>query len=113
MTVVLQGILICLEVLCSLSKQAFKRAFLGFFIFSVAAFSLSVMDHHIDKEKLMEEREVSKNSQYKKDLDRLKKSVLTYETSHASAFETKDYANANKVEKHLVEAKKELSTGSG
>ena len=53
MTVVLQAILICLEVLCSLSKQAFKRAFLGFFIFSVAAFSLSVMDHHIGKEKLM------------------------------------------------------------
>ena len=66
------------------------------------------MDHHIDKEKLMEEKEVSNNSQYKTDLDQLKKSVLTYETSHASAFKTKDYANANKVEKHLIEAKKEL-----
>ena len=56
----------------------------------------------------MEEKEVSNNSQYKKNLDQLKKSVLTYETSHASAFKTKDYANANKVLKHLVEAKKEL-----
>ena len=108
MTVVLQAILICLEVLCSLCKQAFKRAFLGFFIFSVAAFGLSVMNHHIGKEKLMEEAEISNNSQYKKDLDRLKWSVQKFELAYASAFESKNFANANKVEKHLIEAKKEL-----
>ncbi len=53
-------------------------------------------------------KKVYYNSKNKKDLDQLKKNVLTYETSHASAFKTKDYANANKVLKHLVEPKKEL-----
>ena len=39
---------------------------------------------------------------------RLKTSVLSYETAYSSAFHTKDYANANKAEKHLIEAQKEL-----
>ena len=57
---------------------------------------------------ILEEKEVYYNSKYKKDLDRLIKCAHKYEVAYTSTFENKDYANANKVEKHLIEAKKEL-----